>query len=457
MNGRLFISTVMIVLGLGIGERSAVAADGNWHAGVARVNITPKGPMWLSGYASRSRPYESKLHDLWAKALVLKDSQGRVGVFITLDLIGIDRQTSLVIRRGVMKKYRLKLSQICLATSHTHSGPVVGKNLGAMYFLKKADREKIRLYTQRLIRQVRNVVDQAFKNLGKASLSYTHGHSDIAVNRRTNPESRVPALRKANKLKGRVDHDVPILSVRSLKGELKTVVFGYACHATVLSGYQLCGDYPGFAQIQFEKQYPGAMAMFFAGCGGDQNPLPRRKVALAKDYGKRLAHSVHQALREKMNSIRGPLTTRYAEIPLKFDRIPTQSDLEIQMKSGNRYVRRRAELLMKKLKTDGRLTRTYPYPVQAWRIGDELNLIMLGGEVVVDYSLRLKRELGSRGTFVAAYCNDVMAYIPSERVLKEGGYEGEGAMVYYGQPSRWATGIENQIIMKVRELVKLHK
>ena len=37
---------------------------------------------------------------------------------------------------------------------------------------------------------------------------------------------------------------------------------------------------------------------------------------------------------------------------------------------------------------------SYPYPVHAWRLGDELLFIGLGGEAVVDYALRFKKEFG---------------------------------------------------------------
>jgi hypothetical protein len=75
--------------------------------------------------------------------------------------------------------------------------------------------------------------------------------------------------------------------------------------------------------------------------------------------------------------------------------------------------------------------------------------------VVVDYSLRLKRELGGAGPlWVTAYANDVMAYIPSRRVLAEGGYEADSSMIYYGMPSKWAPAVEEKIIAKVHELVK---
>ena len=89
--------------------------------------------------------------------------------------------------------------------------------------------------------------------------------------------------------------------------------------------------------------------------------------------------------------------------------------------------------------------------MQAWKIGN-LTWVALGGEVVIDYSFRLRSELGPN-LWVFGYSNDVMAYIPSERVLKEGRYEGDTSMVPYGKPSAWSPGIEEKIISKTRELV----
>ena len=97
------------------------------------------------------------------------------------------------------------------------------------------------------------------------------------------------------------------------------------------------------------------------------------------------------------------------------------------------------------------LSQTYPYPIGLWRIGDEISFVTLGGEVVVDYSLRLKTELSGLSTWVAGYSHDVMAYIPSRRVLLEGGYEGADAMVYYGLPTRWAPEVEEMIVAAVRQ------
>ena len=103
---------------------------------------------------------------------------------------------------------------------------------------------------------------------------------------------------------------------------------------------------------------------------------------------------------------------------------------------------------------DGKLPGSYPYPVQVWQFGRGLKWIVLGGEVVVDYSLRFKKQYGWDDTWVAGYSNDVFAYIPSVRILKEGGYEGGGAMIGYGQPGPFTDTVEETIAAKVEELVR---
>jgi hypothetical protein len=248
-----------------------------------------------------------------------------------------------------------------------------------------------------------------------------------------------------------------VLSVRDEQGQVRAVVFGYACHATVLSFYQWCGDYPGFAQRELEKAYPGAVALFWAGCGADQNPLPRRRVELAEKYGKELAAAVDAVLQNKqkpMLAIGGTLSHSYAEIDLPFADLPTREQLVKDSTAKDRYVAVRAKMLLEQLAAKGSLRGTYPYPVQAWQLGDGPTLLALGGEVVVDYALRLKKELGEERTWVAGYANDVMAYIPSLRVLKEGGYEGGGAMVYYGLPTVWSPRVEERIVKAAHEQAK---
>jgi hypothetical protein len=428
---------------------SVAAQDGKtWQAGVAKTVITPKEYMWMSGYGARDKPAQGKVHDLWAKALVLQDANGKRALLITLDLVGIDGSLSDAVCADIAKKHGLARSDIMLACSHTHCGPIVGHNLHAMYRLDDKQQGLVNAYTKDLHRALVDMADAAVKDLRPASLSWGTGLTTFATNRRTNKEPEVPKLRDLGQLKGPFDHDVPVLCVRDAERKVRAVVFGYACHATVLSFYAWCGDYPGFAQLDLERRYPGATALFFAGCGADQNPLPRRSVALAEGYGKQLAEAVDQVIKAPMTPLPPIAKSTYTRIDLSFGDLPTRDKLVQDTMDKNPYIVSRAKLLLAEIEKTGSLKQTYPYPVQAWRLGEDLTWIALGGEVVVDYSIRLKKELGK--VWVAGYANDVMAYIPSLRILKEDGYEGDTSMIYYGQPTIWGPRIEEMIVESVR-------
>jgi neutral/alkaline ceramidase-like enzyme len=430
-----------------------------WKAGMAKVNITPEQYMWMSGYAARTKPAEGKMTELWAKALALEDAAGKRVVLVTLDLVGIEGGLSNSVRDNLQKKYGLDRSQVAINCSHTHSGPVVGRNLRPMheYSLEAPQRELIHRYADKLEAAIIDVVGQAIARLAPASLAWGSGRTDFAVNRRENKEADVPKLREAGNLKGPSDHDLPVLAVKDGNGKLIAVACGYACHATVLSGYDWSGDYPGYYQIELEKSHPGTMALFWAGCGADQNPIPRRASELAEKYGKQLAGAVDEVLSKPLTPVASRIATSYREIPLAFGALPSRDELVKQINDTNKSIAARARMFLEDLDAGKPLRQTYPYPVQLWRLGNELQWFFLGGEVVVDYAIRVKAEQHGTKTWLAGYCNDVMAYIPSRRVLAEGGYEGGGAMVYYGQPAPWSEQVENQIMEEINRQVAANK
>ena len=447
---RLTLAALLFGVAFLAGSRGLAAET--WKAGVAKANITPEGSMWMAGYAARTRPAEGKATDLWAKALALEDAAGQRAVLVSLDLVGIDRALSSAIRDEVQKKHGLSRGQIAINCSHTHSGPVVARNLRPMHFyaLDKEQQEQVKAYADKLQAAVVRIVDQAIAGLAPAQLAWGSGRTDIAVNRRNNKADEVPALRSSGALAGPQDHDVPVLAVKSAQGKLLAVAFGYACHATVLDGYVWSGDYPGYAQIELEQAHADCVALFWAGCGADQNPLPRRQQLLAEKYGQQLAAAVNGVLAGQLTAIEPKLQTSYAEIELPFAKLPTEDELKELTQHSNKYEVMRAKMLLEDLAAGQPLEASYPYPVQVWRLGDDIQWLFLGGEVVVDYALRLKGELSGTKTWVAGYTNDVMAYIPSRRVLLEGGYEGGGAMVYYGLPSPWSADVETKIVAEVQ-------
>jgi hypothetical protein len=316
--------------------------------------------------------------------------------------------------------------------------------------LNEEQRQQIDLYTDALVQKAVRLAGDALSRLQPARLTAGSGQATFAVNRRTNPEAEVPRRRTAGTIAGPSDHDVPVLAVHDAAGKLRAVLFGYACHATVLDGFQWSGDYPAFAQIELERLHPDCIALFWAGCGADQNPLPRRTAALAEHYGRRLADGVEAVmLTSAMQDVDASLATSYHEVELAFGSLPMPAQLAGDAESRDPYVASRAKLLLAEIAAGRPLSPTYPYPVACWRLGNEVRFIALGGEVVVDYALRLKHEVTGSQTWVAAYANDVMAYIPSRRVLSEGGYEGGGAMVYYGLPAAWSPEVEEHIVQEV--------
>jgi neutral ceramidase len=418
-----------------------------WKAGVARTVITPGQSMWMAGFASRNHASEGTMHDLFAKALILEDEKGQRAVIITSDLLGFPKGISDRIRDRIQSKYGLSRAQVLLSSSHTHSGPVLQNALYDVYPLDNKELEKIDQYSKKLEDQLLNLVGKAIEMLKPAKVFALNGVTRFQVNRRTNAE---PSLIQQYGLNGPNDYAVPVIKVENESGELMAIAFGYACHPTVLSIYKWSGDYAGFAQLELEKAHPGVTAMFFQGAGSDMNALPRNTVELAQQYGKELASAVERTLTDTMKILNPLLTTSYSEVELELNIAPTDKELIKIAESSSAYQKRWALRMLEKKKKGEPFMASYPYPVQVWRLGEQ-TMINLGGELVVDYSIQLKRIFG-QNIFVLGYCNDVMSYIPSVRVLREGGYEGASAQAVYGLHGSWKASIEVSVLSEVLKL-----
>ena len=420
-----------------------------WKAGTATITITPDESIWMAGYASREHPSEGILHDLKAKAIAFEDAGGKQSVLITTDLLGFPKSMSDDIRSDLKEKYGLSKSQIILSSTHTHSGPVLAGGLVDIYPMEEADWEKAKKYSEKLHSQLVDLVGKALKSKKPVKLFCGNGVSRFQVNRRNNNEK---TLWKQTELRGPNDYTVSVLKVVNNKDKMVALIFGYGCHPTVLDGYDWCGDYPGYAQLELEKLYRGTTAMFFQSCGADQNPMPRREVPMALQYGKELAASVECALAGDMKELDPNLNFEYAEIEIPLINIPTLEDLERAEEQSEGYEKRWATRLISEIKSGKELQKSYPYPVQIWKMG-ELPVVVLGGEIVSEYSLKLRQIFGQQ-TFVIGYANDVMGYIPTSEILLEGGYETVSSQKAYGLPGIWAPDIETQIFHATIQMAK---
>jgi hypothetical protein len=446
--------TIFLLSGLA----APMHAEEAWKAGMATVNITPRESMWMAGYAARKKPSEGVAQELFAKALAIEDAAGTKLVIVTTDLIGIPRPLRDRVAEQAEMQYKLPPQSLMLNASHTHCGPELRVAKFSLMDLSEDRQRQGRAYFEMLEQKLLEIIGQSLQRLAPANLSYQHARAGFAMNRRTPTEKGYQNHPYAD---GPVDHDVPVLRVESAgeKGEdgkpkLLALLFGYACHNTTLSFYQFCGDYAGYAQEYLEESHPGTAALFLNGTSGDQNPYPRGTLELAKQHGRALANGVEAALLTNPRSLEGPLKSVLEEVTLDFAPPPTREQLERDRNSPNEREARHAELLLKELEHSGKIRDTYSYPIQVVHFGDRLTLVALAGETVVDFALRLKRELAGPAVWIAGYSNDVFGYVPSLRVLQEGGYEGGGAMLFSSLPGPFAPSVEERIINKVHDLVK---
>jgi len=441
-----FLLAVFVIAAAPVTEKPA------WKAGAASAKITPEKPMWMAGYAARTKPSEGVELDLFAKAFVLTDEAGAKFALVTMDLIGVPRNLRLAIAERVKEEHGIEPTNLAINASHTHSGPELrtSKIHGAD---DVALREKEAAeYTAKLEDTIVRLIGDALKKSVPAHLDYSTARCGVSMNRRT-PDGKGGWNNFPNP-NGPVDQTVPVLKATNGDGKEIAVIFGYACHCTTLGHQKFSGDYAGYAQQEIEKAHPDAVAMFANGCSGDQNPYPRRTMELAQQHGTSLATSVQAALETNMKRLTGPIRAAYREIPLAYDTLPTKEQLLEEQKSANKWQETHATRVLQRIAEEGPLPTTYPYPVQVLRIGKDLTWVTLGGEVVVDYSLRLKQDIKDSIVWVSGYTNDVMAYIPSLRIWKEGGYEGGGAMIYGTHPTRWSDKVEEHIVGTVMELRK---
>ncbi|MCI0624207.1 MAG: neutral/alkaline non-lysosomal ceramidase N-terminal domain-containing protein [Acidobacteria bacterium] len=421
-----------------------------WKAGLAKVVITPEQPIWMSGYARRNKPSEGKVHDLYAKALALEDPAGKRLVLVTTDLIGFSRSLAEQVAQGVRRRAGLARERLLLTSSHTHTGPVVRDSLITMYELNPQQVEVVSQYSAKLAEQLIGLVEQALEDVSTAKISYGTGQADFAVNRRA---ASPTGVKIGVNPEGPVDRSVPVLRIDDRHGNLRAVVMGYACHNTTLTGefYQLSGDYSGFAQYALEQQYPGALALFVMGCGADANPNPRSTLELAERHGKALAKAVSHVLDRQLQTVQASLKTKleFVKLPVV---VPSREEFQTRLQDKDVYRQRHARRMLQLLDERGKIPATYSYPIQVCQLGRDLTLVALAGEVVVDYALRLRQELKVKTLWPIGYANDVFAYIPSVRILREGGYEALSSGIYYGMPGPFAEPVEELIISKVKDM-----
>ncbi|MCY2967455.1 MAG: neutral/alkaline non-lysosomal ceramidase N-terminal domain-containing protein [Planctomycetota bacterium] len=407
-----------------------------WQVGVSRVDITPEFPIRLAGFAFRRAESEGVRQHLFAKALAMSHGDDPPVVIVTVDCMAISDDLVLRVAKKVESACGVPVERFALTATHSHTAPALTGVCPTLFTVPIPPEHQTHIdqYTDQLVDRAAQAAIDAIKDRQPARMDWGIGRVGFAKNRRT--------------AGGPVDHDLPFLLVRGENDAVRAVYVSYACHCVTLSDNRVSGDWAGFAQEHLERLFPGAVGLVSVGCGADSNPssgVTGDKADVASTQGLEVAQESLRLSKADLRPVNGPLSVMYQRIELPFDTLPTRAQWEERAKRTD-AIGYHAKVQIAKLDRGEKLPTQLSYPIQTFAFADSLAMVFLPGEVVVDYSLRLKRELDGARLWTNGYSNSVPCYIPSERVWKEGGYEGGDAMVYFDRPARFASGLEQPIV-----------
>lgn len=405
-----------------------------WQIGASREDVTPTEPIRLTGYAARKANHTGVAQKLWAKALAISVRGEPPAILLTVDNCGVCAPIVEEVARRLKDKAGVPRERLAVCSSHTHCGPM-SPGFAANIFVGNDTQEQqatIQRYGSFLTDKMETAALRALESRRAATLSWNEGRVCFAANRRTQ--------------NGPVDHALPVLCARNASGGVLAVVANYACHCTTLGGdfNETHGDWAGCAQEDLERLFPGAVALITAGTGADANPAPRGSVELAQRHGAALAEEAAGRVRNAMLPLAQSPRCELKRLELPFQPLPTRHEWESRAQQPG-IVGLHARRQLEKLDRGEALPEKLPYVVQTWSFGEDLAMVFLAGEVVVDYGKWLKHNFDAQRLWVTSYSNDVPCYIPSRRILQEGGYEAESSLWYYDRPARLAPQSEEII------------
>ncbi len=415
----------------------AVEQPSTYSVGVAQTDITPAYPVRLNGFGFRKTESEGITTPIWAKALAISDRPTTEPVvLVTVENLGVPAAICDEVAKRLEAKTGLKRSRLSVTSSHTHTGPMIRGVTPTIFGSPIPDDQwkQIDRYTAELTDHLEQVALAALNDRQPSRLTWGIGSVKFAANRRTKG--------------GVVDHDLPLLAVKGLDGVLRAIYVNYACHGVTLSNNKISGDWIGYAQDLIQREFPTAVALVSIGCGADQNPssgVSGDKTDFAIGQGSEIAAEAKRLLSGYLAPIHGAITTQWTPLTLEFAAPLSHEQWQERAKKTD-AVGYHARVQLERLARGEKLPTQLDYPIASWMFGDSLAMVFLPGEVVVDYSLRLKKELDGRRLWINGYSNDVPCYIPSDRVLSEGGYEAGDSSIYFDRPAGLKAGSEAKIV-----------
>ncbi len=158
---------VVVSLLVLMGTSFLPAGEATWKIGLARAKITPKKPMWMSGYGPRLA--SSVLHDIWTKVLAIESPGGDRAVVVTADVCGFSKTAYDAMFAELRKRCGLERSQFMLTCSHTHTGPALRECLHVCW--PWSDPQARALVEEYSLALEQTIVEKVIEALGQKRIS----------------------------------------------------------------------------------------------------------------------------------------------------------------------------------------------------------------------------------------------------------------------------------------------
>lgn len=420
-------------------DPGALAAE--LRAGVAVVDITPPVGYRMSGYF-RERLSTGTSNPLKAKAVVFRQGDERAAIVIC-DIIGLSINVSSRARRRASRKTGIPASNILIAATHSHTGPLyfgaLRKHFHDLAVAKNGSdpHEKVD-YSSELVAKITKVIAQADAAAEPVRLEAGSAEQQgLSFNRRffmkNGPVRFNPGVLNPDIIRpaGPIDPEVGIVLFRSKRavGAIAALV-NFALHLDTVGGTKYAADYPFYLEQVLRGRYGDEFLLFFGtGTCGDINHIDvTKKERLKTDYiGRTLAETVI-AEAGRLKPVSEPALAVRSEIV----RVPLQKfgpeKIAWARESINKVGTREMSFLeqveaYKILAVQMRGGVPIELEVQVFRLSRDVAVIGLPGEVFVDLGLAIKRASSFATTLVIELCQDAPGYIPTKKAFAEGSYE----------------------------------
>ncbi len=418
--------------------------------GVSRTDITPKFPVVLAGYGGRTKEFEGIDNALWARCLVI--GRENPAVLVVIDNCGITKEIRAALAKRI-KKLGIPEKNLVITATHTHNAPSLRGYAPILWAGRTSPDQERRIdkYTAFLIDKMESIIIEALESREPMRLSWGRGEVQFGGNRRIIRNGKWAGF--GFQRNGPVDHSLPVMVANDLKGETRVIWSNYACHCTTIGARNhINGDWAGYANEIIEKNTQSAISLFTIGCGADVGPQPSGGLKDALAHGTSIAKEVNKVINDKLTPLPGVSSIIKKEINLPLKKPKERKHWESQLESGG-FNAQLAKSMLKKLDSVGSISSKVNYPIHSWKFGNELAVVFLAGEVVVDYAIRFNKEFDWKRLWISAWANEMPGYIPSRRVLNEGGYEAEFSQVYYDLPGPYLPEVEDVVTNGVRDIL----